>query len=148
VIAVQEALRRVECHGHRDQAGLGAVVQVALDPPDLGGLRVGRLGPGRGEPFDPIRRPRLFAVPPTTAHNAIRLGLASPTPDALSAALKNPGDPGRSTPEHEPVDQHQRLAAYGGHQLAEAARVQPGERHRPRRLRRRDHTGHAKFVSL
>ncbi|WP_020550460.1 hypothetical protein [Embleya scabrispora] len=24
-----------------------------------------------------------FAVPPTTAHHAIRLGLASPTPDAL-----------------------------------------------------------------
>ena len=33
----------------RDQAGLGAVVQVALDAAQLGRLRVDRVGPGHGQ---------------------------------------------------------------------------------------------------
>lgn len=39
------------------------------------------------------------------------------------------------------------LAAYGDHQLAEAARAQPGERTYPGRLRRCDHTIHTKIIS-
>ncbi|MGW1991860.1 aminotransferase-like domain-containing protein [Embleya sp. NPDC001921] len=45
-----------------------------------------------------------FAVPPATAHDAIRLGLASQTPDALSAALRALAALAGSIPEHEPVD--------------------------------------------
>ena len=39
------------------------------------------------------------------------------------------------------------LTAYCSHQLAEAARAQPGERTYPGRLRRRDHTSHIKIIS-
>jgi hypothetical protein len=41
--------RRVKCHPHRDQTRLCAVVQVALDPPQLARLAAHRVVPGLGE---------------------------------------------------------------------------------------------------
>ena len=42
-------------HGQRDQLGLSAVVQVALDPAQLCAVRVHRTGPALGELLDPLR---------------------------------------------------------------------------------------------
>ena len=39
-VAVEALLGHAEVHGQRDQARLRAVVQVALDPPQVGGRRV------------------------------------------------------------------------------------------------------------
>ena len=52
----------------------------------------------------------------------------------------------RQAPRPAPADRVRAFAPQGGHQLAEAARAQPGERGYPGRLRRRDHTSHSKII--
>ena len=50
---LDQLLGQADGHAQRDQPGLGAVVQVALDAAQLGGLRVDRVGPGDGQLGDP-----------------------------------------------------------------------------------------------
>ena len=49
-------LGQAEAHAQRDQPGLGAVVQVAFDPAQLGRLGVDGVGPGDGQLRDPQRQ--------------------------------------------------------------------------------------------
>ena len=53
-VIVQAVLGAAELHAQRDQAGLRAVVQVALDPAQLGGLGVQRAAAGAGEHVDAL----------------------------------------------------------------------------------------------
>ena len=71
----------------RDQALLGAVVQVALDPPQLGLLLVDGPGPGRLEPVDPL--PQLARSRGEDSHIA-----ASHTP-AAAAPIASSGHTGQ-----------------------------------------------------
>ena len=52
-VAVHLFPREAEVHRHGDHARLGAVVEVALDPPQLARLRVDRCRAGAGELADP-----------------------------------------------------------------------------------------------
>ena len=54
-------LREAEVHRHRDHPRLGAVVAVALDPPQLVRLRVGRRRPRAGQHADPLLELRALA---------------------------------------------------------------------------------------
>ena len=51
---VHQALGHAEAHRQRDQPGLGAVVQVALDPAQLGGGVVDGVGAGLGQLLHPL----------------------------------------------------------------------------------------------
>ena len=53
------APRRGQLHRQRDEPGLRAVVQVALDPPQLGGLDVERAAAGAGQLVDALDQPAL-----------------------------------------------------------------------------------------
>ena len=53
-VALEEVVGEAEGHPGRHQAGLGAVVQVALDPPQLGGAVVDRVGARGGQVDDPL----------------------------------------------------------------------------------------------
>ena len=50
-----------ERHAGGDDAGLGAVVQVAFDPPQFGGLGVDHPGPALGQTGGPFDQPPVFA---------------------------------------------------------------------------------------
>ena len=52
-LALDAQLRPAELHRERDEPRLGTVVQVALDAPQFGRLRVDRLAAGVGERLDP-----------------------------------------------------------------------------------------------
>ncbi len=52
-IGVVGAFGEPDAHRQGDQAGLGAVVQIAFDAPQLGAVRGDRAGPGLGELLDP-----------------------------------------------------------------------------------------------
>ena len=54
--SVERRVGHAEVHRQRDQPGLGAVVQVALEPAQLGGGVVDRLGPGLGQHLRPAAR--------------------------------------------------------------------------------------------
>ena len=61
-----QRLGQPEAHRHRHQPGLRAVVQVALDPPQLGGLDVESAAAGAGQHVHPVGQrlfPRVRAVP-------------------------------------------------------------------------------------
>ena len=49
----QHAFHRPQVHAQRDQAGLGPVVQIPLDPAQLGSGGVERVAAGLGQPLDP-----------------------------------------------------------------------------------------------
>jgi hypothetical protein len=51
---LQPRLGTPELHRQGHQPGLGAVVEVALDPAQLVGLHVERAAPGAGELVDPL----------------------------------------------------------------------------------------------
>ena len=53
-LVVEPLLRPAELHAERDEPRLRAVVQVALDPPQLGGLDVERAAPGAGQHVDAL----------------------------------------------------------------------------------------------
>ena len=52
-VGADQLLGQAEAHAERDEPGLGAVVQVALDPADLGGAVVEGLGAGGRHLLDP-----------------------------------------------------------------------------------------------
>ena len=53
-VGVELRLGHAQAHRHRDQPGLGAVVQVALEPAQLGGGVVHGLGAAAGQRLDPL----------------------------------------------------------------------------------------------
>ena len=55
--SVEPLLGAAELHAQRDEPGLRAVVQVALDPAQLGRLHVERAAPGARQLVDPRRQP-------------------------------------------------------------------------------------------
>jgi hypothetical protein len=60
-VLVQQLLRQPEVHRHRHHPGLGAVMQVALDAPQLRRLHVDHPAPGPGEHIHPVDE-RALAV--------------------------------------------------------------------------------------
>ena len=63
-VAPDQALHRAQGHANRHQPSLGAVVQVALDPPQFGGGGVDGVDSGRGQ------RPHTSGQLAVTAHDA------------------------------------------------------------------------------
>ena len=53
-VGLELLLGHAQAHRHGDQPGLGAVVQVALEPAQLGRGVVHRLGPAAGQHLDPL----------------------------------------------------------------------------------------------
>ena len=62
-LVVEPRLGPAEVHAQRDEPRLRAVVQVALDPPQLGGLDVDRAAPRAGEHVDALLELLLAARP-------------------------------------------------------------------------------------
>lgn len=151
---------------HDDQAGVGVDDHLVVGRvPVILGLLRHCVVPGRdqgavhdehgalGEPLaglerehrsemvdDPVRR--LLRQPKQRGELAHRQVRAPVGRDQQSPVLQ------RKTPRPARADRICTLAPQYGHQLAEQARAQPGERGYPGRLRRRDHTSHAVIISL
>ena len=68
---------RVQGHAHGDQPGLRAVVQVPLDPAELGRPGVEGLGAGLGKLADPQRQ---LGLPGRRQHRASQQAVAAQQP--------------------------------------------------------------------
>ena len=93
-IVVETLPGAAEIHRDRDEAGLGTVVEVALDALQLRRLHVGRGGPGAGEVLDPRRE----ALPVARAEDQLR------EPDLDPRERR--ADPGRQHRERDTRAEH------------------------------------------
>ena len=122
-----------QAHADGDQPGLRAVVQVAFDPAQLGGLGVDGVGPGLGQPAHPVgehgrgrsgvSRRRSYAGPQAQQ----RSGEQEPDPPG---PVRSGGSPSRA-PRRAPG--RRRSAAYHMYQGVTQTPVGQTDRHRPRR---------------
>ena len=80
-VGAELLLSHPEAEPERDQARLGAVVEVALDPPQLGVLLLDRASPARLEHLDPGRVGRAAEPGPGNSGRRRRFpGRAAPRP--------------------------------------------------------------------
>ena len=77
--SASRVLGAAELHAERDEPRLRAVVQVALDPPQLGGLDVERAAPGARELVDALDELLLAHPREPVAEHEQRVSAASPT---------------------------------------------------------------------
>ena len=97
-VGVHQALGHAEAHRHRDQPGLRAVVEVALDPAQLGRGVVDRVGAGLGQPLHPLLEHLGVAV---GQHPAVHVGAR--LHDRLDAVV--PERPGHDQDQQQHRDQ-------------------------------------------